>query len=621
MAKATQTTNEDTIGLWEDRLKQSKDEKTRWEAWVATTMGFAAGDQRIWWDDKGLMHTKEVEKNEIWRTVNLFPSSLGIIASRLTADEPRWNPKAGQLENVTREEVLAADAALQNVYEESSLNDFSVRDTMKLTIRHAYLQGGGMVYMPFDDDLKMPVIQHLSLWDVYTDPSSQYLGNKKWLIYSVPKSIEWIESQKRFNKAARKNLQPDNHLAESALQEMHLKRQMGKTGTNSKTIMCKYCFEINADGKMDYTVIAGDKILEQDVWDHSNLAEIFDIYRPVITDRFYARPACADWIDIQKSINKIYSSIESYIDVHLQGKWRVSDDTIEIPVGGTHGQIIEAAQGEIESIPMQPLPTTHFAHLRQALTQWEQITGVHSESLGRQSGSAESGKAIATLQAFDEQNSADAVDNFKTFMKRVGRKVLAQMAANWSDAQTLYHFDKKTGNDTPMRVVGEEWKSRRKYKNDKGVVKLRPFERLDVELVVGPWFSQYRKQEIVKELLTSGWTPGSNPVIDRVVMDAYDIGAIREVIDELKNMENPYTLIAMGNAALIADGQKVPVNEEDPHDVFANFYDQKAQEALQNGDQRAAQLLNAAAQEHRTIVSGGGQGAGSAESLQDVMAQ
>ena len=255
------------IGEWNDRIQQSKDEKTRWEAWVATTMGFAAGDQRIWWDDKGIMHTKEVEKNEIWRTVNLFPSSLGIIASRLTADEPRWNPKAGQLEGVTREEVMAADAALQNVYEESSQNDFSVRDTMKLVIRHAYLQGGGLVYLPFDEDLGMPVIQHLSLWDVYSDPSSQFLSKKRWLVYCVPKSLEWIEAQKKFKKKDRMGLQADNKLAESGLQAMHLQRQMGRTNTQAKTIMCKYCFMVNDEGKLDYLVIAGDRILERDTLD------------------------------------------------------------------------------------------------------------------------------------------------------------------------------------------------------------------------------------------------------------------------------------------------------------------------------------------------------------------
>lgn len=616
-------TDESLVQKWTDRMQQSKDERTRWEAWVATTMGFAAGQQRIWWDDDGLMHVKEVEKNEIWRTVNLFPSSLGIIASRLTADEPRWNPKAGQLENVTRDEILAADAALQNVYEESAIDDFSVRDVMKLTIRNAYLQGGGLVYMPWDDELKMPVIQSLSLWDTYTDPTSQYLGKKKWLCFSVPKSVEWIKECEAFDEAKRKAVTADNHLAESGLQELHLRRLMGRTQTSAQTVLCRYCFEVDEDEeKLNYYVIAGGQVLQKDVLDHKNLAEIFDIYRPVITDRFYARPPCADWIDIQKSINKVYSSIESYIDIHLQGKWRISDDTIEIPVGGTHGQIIEAAQGEIESIPMQPLPTTHFAHLRQAIVQWEQITGVHSESMGRQSGGAESGKAIATLQAFDEQNSADAVDNFKTFMKRVGRKLLAQMSANWDEVQTLYRYDKKTNQQVAMKVIGEDYKDvKRTTKGKKDVTKLRPFQRLDVELVVGPWFSQFRKQEIVKELLTSGWTPGANPVIDRVVMDAYDIGAIREVVDELKTMENPRLLIAMGNAALIADGQKVPVNDDDPHEVYANFYEQKAQEALQNGDQRAAQLLNSAAQEHRTVMDGGGQGAGSSESLLDTMGQ
>ena len=122
-----------------------------------------------------------------------------------------------------------------------------------------------------------------------------------------------------------------------------------------------------------------------------------------------------------------------------------------------------------------------------------------------------------------------------------------------------------------------------------------------------------------KDIVQSGWTPGGNPVIDMMVLNAIpDVGDVRELTEELQALENPHAMRVAGQAALIVSGEEIAVDQGDPHEFYAQFYTRKAKEALENGDQAAAQKLNAQAKQHNTIIGGDqGMGAGSPESIQE----
>ena len=105
--------------------------------------------------------------------------------------------------------------------------------------------------------------------------------------------------------------------------------------------------------------------------------------------------------------------------------------------------------------------------------------------------------------------------------------------------------------------------------------------------------------------------PGQNPVIDRVILDAYDIGVGREIVDELRALENPDMMIAKGKAAKIAQGESVEVNFDDPHQFLQDFYAGEAEKALEEGDQAGARALNAQAQKHGAHIQQGVGGVGS----------
>jgi hypothetical protein len=320
-----------------------------------------------------------------------------------------------------------------------------------------------------------------------------------------------------------------------------------------------------------------------------------------------------DWIDPQKSINKTVSNNENHIDNFGQGIWIVEGDDIVIPRAGVQGQVIKADNGQIQSIPAQPIPSTHFQQHGTAINHYEQISGVHSESLGRQSGSAESGVALAQLQALDEQNSSDAVDNFKMFLSRVASKILFQAAMNWNKTKVLYHFDRFTNEERSLTVIGEGATRTRKNSIAKGTTSIRAFRKVDVDIVIGQFFAHAQKREELKDLLSTGYQPGVNPVLDRIVIESYDIGVGKDIVSELRKLENPDLMVVTGNAAKIVLGEEVRVNDIDPHEFYRDFYAGKAQEVLANGDQGGAARLNKQAQLHDTMMQQGLGGAGTPE--------
>lgn len=605
--------NDKTWRAWEQKINNSKNQKTLWEAQVSTTSHFASGIHTVWWDKDGNFREKVLQKNEIWRTINLFTVSLGIHKSRLTDNNPRWNPKRSPgLSKVSFEESQAAEGVLQDVWDGEYRPGMQLQRLAKRAIGKGFLEGGVLSYNFFDEKTDMPAVDLFDLWDTYADDSAEDIYNKEWIAIPIPRSTSWIKDQK--GKNGWKNTiidkigdSPDGELAESGLKKEYMNRRIGQGGGfQRKTRKLIYTWAI-AQSKIVFRIIDREGVLyEQEMPQYTNLAEIFSKFSPIDTGLFFERPPTMDWVDIAKTIDKEYSSIETYIDNFLHGKWLLENQAVTVPVAGAHGQKIYATEGQVTQLEMHPLPQTHFLFLEHALRQWEQITGVHSESLGRLSGSADSGVAISTLNAIDEQNSADFVGNFRMWLAEVGTKVLENAARHWSKTREIYRYDRKLLRDIPITVVGGL--AERDSSIAKETLKIQPFKRLDVELEPGQAWSKSQKRKELTELLQA-WNPGANRTVDRmmipIIMETWDVGTGRELLEEIRKLERPDAMIAEGKAMKIADGEEVLVMPRDPHAFLRDFYANKANEYMENGDVQSAQFLNAQASTHDTFIQNG----------------
>ena len=631
-------------------IKESKDRTPLWQAKVSSCMHFDDGNHRLYFDMNGRPRSRGLRDNEVHRTVNKFPQTLSRISARMTATQPRWNPVPSELADVTDDEIDAADAMLQDLWEGDEFGDNALRTAAKFVARQAFLQGRYLTYYTFDKEVNMPVMECYSLWDVFSD-APESLKDKQWLIIALPTSVQKIKHNKEYDAKVRSKARADGKLAESGLQQQFDRRSTGTNNSMQDTQILYHSFEVIKKGEdeekkgeelgddaslakikkedkaktvIKYKVTSERGVLIEKELDYPRLSSIFDSYAPEEKGVFYASPVAYSWIDMQKGINKTISNIEAYIDNMLQGKWIIRDDGVSIPVAGRQGQKIKDPSGSgVANLPMQPLPQTHFQHLQVMERSFEDASGVAEASISRVAGIGDSGKAIEQLQQINQMSTSDPIDNFQMFLSRAAKKLLRQAADNWSEVHTLYRYDKGTGENIPIHLIGEGFANEdpedvTQERDGEKPTKLRAFKRIDVEIELDQLFRKNQERVEVKELFQMGWIPGANPVWDIVVMNAYRIGSGKKIVKELKKLQNPIALAAEANAQRMVQGEEIPINGTDPHEFFAQFYEQRAKEMLQAGNQEGATLLNGQAQRHRIIAQQGDGGAGDPNVPEDL---
>lgn len=656
--KAEQKQQVAVHGIWRRNIEAAKDNRALWEAWVSICENFAMGNHRTMITADGTFKEVPIELGVIWRTINLWPSTLSVITSRLTANSPRWHPKKSEMENVTDAEIDAANAALQNIWDGSGDINQSLKKKTKRAVPKAWKQGSVLAYSRFDEKLDLPVMDIFESWRVYSDPSSDELGEKQWLCIPQPKSIAWLKINFPLANLLSDDL-ADNQAAESGLQQQFIKKKTGANESSGNTVKTIYGFRIikkeweeaelteEEEGQDEHGVIQYKKVetgkmlkrekvlilhevlidrgdapqivLHREELDYEKLDEIFTAFVPSGEDTMQAQPLCLTWVDPSKTINKMNSNAEQYIDLFLQGRWIKTRKGLKLPVGNRQGEGIHANPGELQQMNMLPLPSTHFTHLQNSLDFFQRVSAVHGVSVGSAPAQIESGKAISTLAHQDKQNSADSVDEFKMFLQSIAIKSLRLMADNWSEVRTIYKYDEETDMTREIKVIGEDFAGNLSKEEQKGVVKLRRFSRVDIDIVPGEFFDDTSRQQMIVDLLQV-WKPGMNPIVDKVILSGFDIGIGREIVRELKKLRNPEIMIAEANIMKLLDGEEVAAHPTDPHEFFQKFYAEKAKEFIEGGDQQSASILNKQAQKHAIIIkqSKGAAGAGTPDAPENL---
>lgn len=654
--------------LWRTRIQRCTARRVLWEAYVASCAHYEAGIHNVSWDKRGKMRERFTEDNEVQPVINLFTPALANIVSRLISNDPHWNPIAAEGADVTDEEIDAADAILQAVWEGDENGDYSMKQELKLVIRNGWLQSGQLAYFRFDDERGLPCMDSFPLWDVYSDEAEK-LRDKQWLAIAVKKDIEWIRHNADFDQEVRDAVVADNKIAQSHIQQQFLRRQMGGGPEIGDTAMLFYTFEVKVKGdpknNEEYmeeedqflnaglnetthvptpeivddtseenddeiigdgdtspyakkesnryilcTVEATNGTLQKFELNYPRLSVIFDIFKPKEDGRFYGIPLCNDWIDPNKSIDKTNANIENYLWNFLQGRYIIRNRSVVVPVAGRQGQkIIDETGSSIQQLELHPLPSTHFSHLNNQNMFFDRISGVHDVNTGGAK-PAQAGVAIAQNAANDEANSSDPVDNYKQFLKRAGKKLLRQAADHWKDVKTIYHYDQTTQQRKPMKLVSHQFFDQEAGEHE-GAVKIYPFSRLNVDIEIGAFWKKSQQREQIVSLLQAGWNPGGNPIVDMVVLSSYEIGVGREIVRQLKNVQNPWSFIAQGNIQLVKAGQPpLPIVENAPHQFLQQQYANAAEEELKAGNQAGAQALNALAQKEAILAQAPGGNAG-----------
>jgi|2_EtaG_2_1085320.scaffolds.fasta_scaffold00436_12 hypothetical protein len=595
----TDLTDSDKEGIIADskvKLAQAKAVRTQWEAWCATVENFFNGKHTEWWDEDGNIRKKTLSPHEVWRQINLMPGAEDIRQNRLTKNPPRWHVKQSHGMVASSEDIDAANAYLQSIYITENW-----RDKVKKVIGYGDKRGVTPTVISWDKKRSKPELNIYDAWDFYPDPTANHPKSWMTLNISTPISLEAIKQMPDIGKEQADQLVSAGRYAQSKLKDDIIRNQHGGSAPKGMYMRNQY-FVIKetpqGKGIYEYNIIGDELIGKGKFHQYDSFDDFIDLYKPRDTDKFYERPPCSDWVPLQKSINKIFSSIEGYIDTSLQGRWRRSDKSVAVPLAGEHGQIFDAVIGDIEQFNMQALPQTHFQHFDNAVQQFETVAGVHGESYGRSSGGEISGVALAQLQANDEQNSATAGDNLKTYLQRVATKTLSVASKNLNIRQPVF-IETEPGESTRIDVIGEEAKTLRDLKDVAG---LQAFTDIEVEIVVGSAYSDFQQQEAVKELIGVGYVPGENPIMDRLVGRSWTVGSQRELTKMMEDLNSPARMMAQAENQMMRGGAFLEVRASDEHGVHMEIHNTEQKKLQALGDVEGMENVAKHIEEHKLVM-------------------
>ena len=245
-------------------------------------------------------------------------------------------------------------------------------------------------------------------------------------------------------------------------------------------------------------------------------------------------------------------------------------------------------------------------------------------SLGRIPAGVKSGVGIAELKAADATNQSDLVDNLEDFLVNVGKKVLNEIADNYSIPKLVKDLG-MGGKVSHFAIVGEEAGSKRQKQD---VVKIGvdqlPLAVIgkdsEVRVTVGSWlaYTKSAREEKLKELFSVGLLDQRSVLehlefsdIDNIVQQTREEGVLSKQRKQAPPGEEGVSdeEIARSENQMMLGGQEVPVEITDNHNIHRIVH----QEAL---GMMGNPLVETHISEHDQLLK-----AGPKEGVRDMMSQ
>jgi len=378
-----------------------------------------------------------ITKGEIRRSVNKIKSQLRGIKNFVKRSQPRWECHPNGIKDEDLEEAKKKNKIIQNIYRTrrfpSILTDIIVNG---LKYSAGILEGGvvkkeGKDYLDFWVD---------DTFEVLFDPFSPNIQNCRYIFKAFKKPVSVVESDYDV-----KDISADNK--EAALEYKELlelekySRDGSRTAGDLETVIVKELWMkwIDAEGKVKIKIftVAGTKLLR--VFEPSYKRYPFFLYNPEKdANTIYSNSWLKDLIPLNKSLDKIISQVEAYIQRMLAGKYLIKQgvEVSSITDKGAEKIYYKGSTPPVQQ-NLQPLPAAPFTYAASLDRYIEELGGIREASLGRTPGGVQSGKGIEALQSADADTVAEPIENLEIFLTEVGEFILETISDYTIASETI----------------------------------------------------------------------------------------------------------------------------------------------------------------------------------------
>jgi len=510
VVKAIDSLYDDTIKMYRNQHRDwyINDRFVRGEHWI------------IYNKTANKIQALPVRNGEVRRTVNKIRSQIRGVKNFIKRSQPRWEVHPNAASDEAYKEAEGKNKILQNIYRKRQLKQKITDLTINALKYSVGFLEGGVVKKNGKDIIDFWVN---STYDILPDPYANSIKNCRYIFKTFTKPVEAIKSNKDY-KVEKDGLVADDKEAAAEYKDMLEKEKYNRDGNkqnkNLQTTIVKELWlkwDEEDETKVKVITIAGNTVLR--VYTPKYRRYPFFAYNPERSgDSIFSEPWIKDLISINKSLDKTASQIEAYIQRMLAGKFLIKKGVEISPVTDKGAEMIYY-KGSVppRQLDLQPLPAAPFTYVANTERWIEELGGVRDASLGRSSGSLQSGKGIEALQSADAGVVAEPIENLETCLQEVGEFVLELIADHNIASETIIE------GKAEVTFIGEVADA--KLEN---TTVIKGDEEVKVMIVPEVSYSESEKKEWTMRLAEAGL------IDERTLLEQFKFSNISEIIQRME---------------------------------------------------------------------------------------
>jgi len=537
----------DVLQKFNNFLSDAKEYRSTWEIRSFVDESFYEWNHRVVFDNisKQLVNLPITSDNmyQIWKIRKIVRG----VRNMILKNDPRWHPRSARQQPVKQEEITIASAILQSIYKEDH-----IKDKLKDLLTHSLTKTLSWAYIWYDwvkDDIDIFVEDP---YNIYTSPDGRLewpVFVWKYIIRTIRKSLDDVKNSEIYKnwkfKKDLKNIQAERKMAESDYKNTILESEYKIPVDENWSVIVQELYIMDNE---IWTDITDNKSPEEDQIYHNNwnkvriITRVWDIIiRDELTeyDTFpfiayqpernkwllYSNSWISPLIQLNKALDEWYSNRADWLEKFA--KWRImmqKGNKMSV-IKWRNWQVIEYTWTKPTPMETWNLPQEVNIHMNETERMMEDIWWIHSESTWRLSWTALSWVAIAQLQASDNNNVSEPVDNLKTFLEELAYRILdlaskhywprQQTLENWEKVMIIWEWFKMEVEKITWQPISEDY------------IKIKPIKNIEVEII--PW-SAFSDLQSRQDLVELRWLWVAIP--DKLIIDAYKLWDTATIIEQ-----------------------------------------------------------------------------------------
>jgi hypothetical protein len=509
-------------------------------------MNYLEGRHRIMYD----MRTRNIrilpiEDNEVRTEVAFMRKILRGLKKTMIKNDLKISVRNTPSTSGTEEELHAARIVLNK-----TMNTQEFKEHVKDLLDYGLIKTWGLISVLPAEDIENTGKVEVATYDpmdIYPVGGKPFIKDWHKLILTMMVNIDDLKKDKLYKDSPNLDkISPDSKTSQNTWKDTFMRSYGNMRGVTNDTVILKQVFTEEEKG-IRIVAIAGDQIIRNEILKggYTKLEQIFSLYCPERrAGQLYSRAWLTELQNVNRALDRNLTNLETYDHMFSKGRFmreinsrtttKITENGQEIVYEGTPPQFQPAA----------PLNEGSLALMNTVERIGEDVGGVHSDSMGRVSGSSSSGIAIKYLIAQDIDNTFDPVDSLKTTLSDVAKNILF-IATNYFTKGLTYQDDTKTqmtidnNPDTTNKTI-------------------KPFEDIRVEVVPGSAWSDMQAADDLFNLRKFGI-----PIPDKYILQAYSFGNVAEILDDMqRDEENKYKAETPEMKIADAENQKMLMNQE-----------------------------------------------------------